>query len=456
MKNKIFMGIFLIMILLANVSFASYSTVTMSVVEEPICTIPIGENSKFEKKLISKDLANKEVTLQLQVTNEEIANISNAEVVLVIDNSNSMKESTDSGLVRSDVLKSSAKTFLSNLLKNSDNLKIGLVSFSTSMEKNEEGFITLGTTNDATKLSDLTSNPSTLAKAIDDITYAEPGIASYTNLEAGLQMGNSLFSKENNSKYLIVLTDGIPNVILGQNAVKYDENTISATKARYQSIISSGTHVVTMLTGIESGDSTISSSDYTYNEYIENIWGTPSNSTNGDFYFITDDEIEKTITQDIYQSLMPVQKTLKDITIVDYFPAEIVKNFDFAYVSNANIGTISSTIDTSNNSITWTIPELASGQTATVQYKLKLKENFDSSIVNKILNTNQKVDIEYNDFDNTKQTKTSDISPKLKLAEPPAVLPKAGTLTLIGFSILAGGLLIYSITKLTILHNKMN
>ena len=62
MKNKIFIGIFLCLILMANVSFASYKTVTMSVVEEPICTIQLGQNSKFEKKLVEKDLANKEVT----------------------------------------------------------------------------------------------------------------------------------------------------------------------------------------------------------------------------------------------------------------------------------------------------------------------------------------------------------------------------------------------------------
>ena len=32
MKKKIFTGLFLILILMANISFASYSTVTMSVV----------------------------------------------------------------------------------------------------------------------------------------------------------------------------------------------------------------------------------------------------------------------------------------------------------------------------------------------------------------------------------------------------------------------------------------
>ena len=52
MKKKIFLGLFLILILVANISMASYSTVQMEVVEEPVCTIQIGENSSFEKKLI--------------------------------------------------------------------------------------------------------------------------------------------------------------------------------------------------------------------------------------------------------------------------------------------------------------------------------------------------------------------------------------------------------------------
>lgn len=455
MKNKVFMGIFLIIILMANVSFASYSTVTMSVVEEPICTIPLGENSKFEKKLISKDLTNKEVTLQLQVTNEEKSTFSDAEVVLVIDNSNSMQNETSSGAIRSDVLKSSAKTFITNLLNNSNNLKVGIVSFSSSSEKNAEGWVTLGTIKDANTVSNLNSDANTLVNAIDNISYAGKEVASYTNLEAGLELGNSLFSNEKNNKYLIVLTDGIPNVILGQNAVKHDDNTITATKAKYSSILSSGKKVITMLTGIASGEAPVND-DYTYNQYIEQIWGTPTNPANGEFYYITDDAIEKTITEDIYHSLIPKPKTLKNITVVDYFPTEIIQNFDFAYVSEANIGTISPKVDTTNNSITWTIPELASGQTATVQYKLKLKENFDNTIINKVLNTNQKVDIDYNDFDDVKQAKTSDVSPKIKLTEPPAVLPKAGTITLISFSLLASGLLIYSLIKLAIIHNKMN
>ena len=39
MKKKILLILFLIIILMSNLSFASYSTVSMTVVEEPVCTI---------------------------------------------------------------------------------------------------------------------------------------------------------------------------------------------------------------------------------------------------------------------------------------------------------------------------------------------------------------------------------------------------------------------------------
>ena len=114
-------------------------------------------------------------------------------------------------------------------------------------------------------------------------------------------------------------------------------------------------------------------------------------------------------------------------------PKEIVDNFSFSYVKEANIGKISTSIDKTNNSITWTIPELKSGETAIVQYKLKLKENFDENIINKVLNTNRKLDVTYTDSSNTTNTKSSDITPKVKLTENlPTELPKAGTTIFFG------------------------
>ena len=122
MKKKIFLILFLIIILMANFSFASYSTVSMTVVEEPVCTIEIGDNSRFEKRLISKDLSNKEVTLQLQVTNEEVADKLTGEVMIVIDNSESMTDEVE-GTSRKGLLVESAETLISNLRQDNSSFK---------------------------------------------------------------------------------------------------------------------------------------------------------------------------------------------------------------------------------------------------------------------------------------------------------------------------------------------
>lgn len=447
MKKKIFIGVFLILILIANVSLASYSTVKMSVVEEPICTINLSENAKFEKKLVSKDLSNKEVTLQLQINNDEEASKPTGEIMLVIDNSDSMTNTIGDGeKIRKDLVFESAKTLVTNLLTDNTKLKIGVVSFSTNTDISKEGTI-----EDASLISELSNDTSVLTNAISNIETTGPR----TDLQAGLALASEHFSSESNNKYMIVLTDGVPNVAINYDKVYYSDDVISKTKSELQSINSKGINIITMLTGIDDEDYVPVTTTKSFGKIISEIFGSSSNPTVGKFYYVTDSEIEKTITTDIYNDLLPIERSIKNITIVDYFPEEIIKNFDFAYVTESNIGTISATVNTENNSITWTIPELQSGQTGTVQYKLKLKEDFDSNIVDKILNTNEKVDITFTDFDNQEQSKTSDISPKLKLTEPPVELPKTGTAILVGFIVLASGLFVFSLTKLLIINNKM-
>lgn len=446
MKKKICITLFLLLILVANLSFASYSTVTMSVVEEPVCTIEMGTNSKFEKKLVSKDLQNKEVTIQLQVTNGEEIEKPTGEIMIVLDNSDSMNDEVSS-TTRKELIFESAKTLVTNLLKDNTDLKIGIVSFSTNADQSKEATI-----EDAQVQSTLSTDVTALKTAISNITTD----GHRTDLQAGLLLASQQFSEEKNNKYIITLTDGVPNVAIGYNTIYYGDEVITRTKQQLLDLKNKGINLITMLSGIKDESYVAAGITKTFGEIIAEIFGTAEAPTAGTFHYITDDKIEETITKTIYNSLLPIKKTFKDIEIVDYFPAEIINNFNFAYVSDTNIGEISPKVDTTNNSITWTIPELASGETATVQYTLKLKKEFDSKIVDKILNTNEKVDITYQDLENKEQAKTSDITPKLKLTEPPAELPKAGTPILIGFTVVATGLFLFSIIKLTIIHKKMN
>ena len=441
MKNKIFILLFFIFILIANLSFASYSTVTMEVVEEPVCTIKIEENSKFEKKLIKKDLTNKEVTLHLQVTNNEVAKKLTGEVIIVLDNSDSMNSTVSENKTRKELIFESAKNLVSTLLKDNDSLKIGIVSFSSNPDVSKEA-----TLEDAFDVCKLTDNATELTNAISNTQTN----GARTDLDAGLNLATSYFSEDATNKYMIVLTDGVPNIALGYNNPYYSDDVIAKTKKSLIDISNNGIKLFTMLTGIDDENYVPAGVEKNFGQIIKEIFGTQETPTAGNFYYISDDKIEETITNTIYNDLLPVSKTFTDFTIVDYFPKEIIDNFEFAYVTEANIGNISAEIDKTNNSITWTIPELKEGETAIVQYKLKLKEDFDTTIIDKVLDTNEKVDISYKDPDGNDNNKTSDVTPKLKLTEPeelPTELPKTGKFIFMSLSLVTLGLLIFTFIR---------
>ena len=448
MKKSVFITLFLILILVANISLASYDTVTMTVVEEPVCTIEIGENSSFEKRLVEKNLNNKEVTLQLQVTNEETSLQPTGEIMLVIDNSMSMEDIVEGTTTREDLVIESANTLVNSILEGNDNLQVGVVSFSTNADVSLEGTI-----NDANLVSDLSSDPQALVSAISNIQYTGPR----TDLQSGLSLASQYFTEADNNKYVIVLTDGVPNVALDYDGMYFSDDVINKTKAELQSLGSAGYNVITMLTGISNPDATPGTrqDDKTYADIIEEVFGTETNPTVGKFYYIQDSEIEQTITNDIYNDLLPIEQVLTDIVITDYFPQEIIDNFEFAYVSEPNIGTISADVDPENNSITWTISELRPGETATVQYTLSLKEDFDSNIVGEILDTNERVDISYTNLNGETVEDTSDVTPKLRLTEPPAVLPAAGTPIIIALFVIVVGVIIYSFVRFNIINKNM-
>ena len=424
-KTKILLTLFLLIALIATISSAAYKDVTMSVVEEPTATINFGTGSTVERSLISKDLGNKEITLQLKVINNETNLKPAGELMIVIDNSKSMLEKVTDSKTREQLVLESAQTLISNLLENNSELKIGVVSFSTNSDVSKEG-----TAEDAKLISDLTNDSSKLKTSISNIQYDGPR----TNLQAGINLAKSKFTSETDKahKYIIVLSDGVPNVAIDYDKNYYSDDVISKTKAELQSLSNITDNIYIMLTGIKNGDSVASPSTKTYNQIIESIFGTEEKSTIGNFYYIADDKIADTIST-IYNSLLPMSQSFTNIIVKDYFTDEIFKNFDFSYVKNPNLGTISSKIDTATNSITWTIPELKSGETTIVQYKLKLKENYDDNIINKVLNTNSKLDLSYTDSSNATNTKSSDITPKVKLTENlPAELPKAGTTIFFG------------------------
>ena len=432
MKTKFSLVIFLLIVLISTTSFATTSTTTgatsstsakvrLQIVEDNVCTIHISDNSTLEKKIISADIDKNQITMQMEIANNEEAIAPNGELMLVIDSSSSMNEEVSTGVTRKDLVLESANTLVENLLTaNLDTLKIGVATFSSSTVPAE-----MATEADAQLVSDFSNDIADLTSKISAIE----GVGNYTDLEAGLDLAHKTFTDDDSNKFLIVLTDGLPNMGLGINdllSVEKLRNIMAQAKQQFLDMDAENINIISVLTGIPeiSLDKTFRE-DFTthevitYREVIEGVFGTEETPTAGKFYNIQDTEIEETITESVYQDLIPVPKSLTNITVTDYFPQYIIDNFDFAYVEGTNLDNVSAEVDPDTNSITWTIGELASGEKMNLQYTLTLKDTFDVDIIDDILDTNDKVDVTYTDpeIPDEPQTETSEETPKIKVAE---------------------------------------
>lgn len=426
-KKRIILAIIAFLLVISTTCLAATTSsekAKLEIVENNVCTINIQDVATFEKKLISSDLNKKELTLELKVTNtaEPIFN-EPTEIFLVIDNSLSMDDRISNTTTRLNVVTDSAKNLALTLLKN-ENVKIGVVSFSTGEDE--------GTLTDATLKTKPTNDSVSVLTAIAEI--AEGSLGPRTNIDAGLTLANQNFSADCESKYLILLTDGVPNTAVGGPTFTYSGEVATKTKATLQTISQNNVTIFSVMTGVP--DVAEPTTGISYKDLAEEIFGTEENPTVGKFYYIPDTEIEKTICQTILSNFVdPNKNTLTNLSIHDYMPQEIIDNFDFRYATTPTLGIVSSNINLETNSITWTIPTLEPGASGTVSYVLTLKDNIDTSILDKVLNLTQKIEITADEIetDDGSNVLSSNVTPKVKVTIPKddtianTVIPQTGS-----------------------------
>lgn len=423
--NKKILFIFLILFSLLSTTCLATTTSSanakLEIVENNTCTVNIQNTATYERKLISYDLEKKELNFRLQVTNTALPIFNEpAEIFLVIDNSKSMHQNVTSSKTRLQAVTDSAKTFATELLEN-ENVKIGVVSFSTGDVATE------GSMKDATLKTVPTANKETVLSSITAIANGELG--DRTNIDAGITLANQNFSKDCKSKYLILLTDGVPNTTTNGVKFTYSGETATQTKAKLQSIANSGVTIYSVMTGIPDTDIEPTTGK-AYKALAEEIFGTTTKPTVGEFYYITDDKIETTICTTILGKFLDTSKnTLTNLNIADYFPQDIVNNYSFSYVSEPTKGSITPNINSKDNSIIWSIDKLEPKESATVIYQLKLKDTIDDKISNVVLNTNEKVEITANEIKTADGTNklVSKVTPKVRVTIPKVEVPKDNT-----------------------------
>lgn len=327
----------------------------------------------ISKLLVDSNVNNGEVTIELKLSNtsSEEKKIGKTEVIFVVDNSASMGTTTSAGISRKKAVVNAMQTFVNKLYEQNSNIYIGLVKFS------ENGNV----------MCNLTNEKQTMLNAIT--TFENTALESNTNISAGLTTANSKFTSDCKNKIIVLLTDGISEVTTTKNTLLNVEQT--------------GTYIISMV-------------NQTNSQEVTQIFGTQEKPTTGKFYNIEDANINQVIADSIFKDILDtIQKPIKNITITDYFPDDIISNFEFSYVEDQNKGTISEKIDQNKKCIVWTINNLLGTEEATVRYKLKLKDMNNQSIINKIIPTNDKVELCYTDYDNKKYSVILENSPKVQL-----------------------------------------
>ncbi len=448
------------------------SVTTLELVEKKLCKIDLKDSTtnevvgEFTKELTDFNASKKEATLTLTLKSlmKQEVNKKPVEVYLVLDNSFSMTKSYN-GKSKSDYVAETASVFVNSLFEHFENAKIGIVSFSCvePVGSQNEDFHD-GTKDDAKLVLPLSNSKEAVNAKISEYKTGERG--QHTNIEAGLALAEDNFSESTESeKYIILLSDGVPNLCLDtETTLQYSGKIATNTKNKLKTMEESGFHIYSVLMNFYEADvenpmaPVVESTGkhMTYGELTGEIFGTTQNPTVGKFFYIDYNKLNDTINTDIYTDITAVKDTaLKDIVIKDYFPKEIVDNFNFEYVKSPNIGQVSEKIDTTDNSITWKVEVLNAEEVATLSYKLTLKDNYDKSIVDKVLPTNSKVDIDYS-YNNVKENNSSTDSSTVRVkylesskddtvAKDP--IPQTGIHTTMLFTVIATMAITFAIIK---------
>lgn len=143
------------------------------------------------------------------------------EIVLVLDASGSMTNGiSGSNKNRIETLKDAAVNFIDNLLteENAGKIKIGIVWYSDKDNTNKS------------EVCGLNDNATTLKNCVSGKT-AKGG----TNVQLGISMAKDLFTKADNEKNLIVLSDGVPTYYNDKNGIEHGHGSVDAHEDLYAS-----------------------------------------------------------------------------------------------------------------------------------------------------------------------------------------------------------------------------
>lgn len=448
MKGKIlyiFVLIFIIVLIFTPVNIASTTTQLSIVKNEADTKYLENDQGYLDKKIISSNAETGEVTVQLSLNNKkkeqegEQVRYENTEIFIMvpvsISNEKKKEYSTYIETLANKVFEANSKT------------KIGIIGLEGTIndsELDENGNIVWGENNegdvpgsedDGEIVVNLTNNVSDLTNGILNMN---PDETKYNiNLQSAIRLAKNSYSN-NVNKILISLYDNVPMVAIGvKNQVshggifsEYDtieeavigkhEKIVSYTKNEILSLANENIDFILLRPDDTSFDqkwySTTTgelSLEFDGSPYVQDLYGTLDNPTYGKMYSLNNDSLEKIVTEYIYTDIIEtVGTTMESIEVKDYFPQDILNNFDISFSDSTNLDF--STLQ-EEGYITWNIEKLDREQTATIEYTLKIRNINNTQLLNKEIATNERVELTYIDYEENEKEATLESSPIIKL-----------------------------------------
>lgn len=373
-----------------------------------------------------------EATIQLKLENKkeqeegEKPRYQNTEVYIMVPtlNQNSIEK-----------LKNYIETLCTKIFEENKNVKIGIIGITQPTDPEQKGSL-----EDAQVTVKATNELTQILEGLESLKIFDTNPRYGVNLEAGIKVAIQSFS-ENVNKILVNMYDNVPIIAQGiENRVTYggifglpreeairqhNEKVVNQTKDAMLELSNYNIDFILLRPGDTSYDQNWTNEDgdvfvFDGSEFVIKLYGTKENPTYGKMYSLEDSDMETIVTEYFYNDIMEiVHPDMKNITIKNYFPQELLDNFEIEII-NPEIGTVTNQIDLETKSVTWTIEELKGNKTAYLEYKIKLKnEQNIEELLNKPISTSEKVELTYTAKQSQEETKTVELTqnPQIELKE---------------------------------------
>ncbi len=356
---------FILIIMLVLIAVLAIFMVPQKAAQVNRCKISVVDNG-FTQKVQNEDVS----------VMQKIINNTQKELTFQVELENYQYQTTQIALV----IDNSYSMWSGDKLINSKDSIINLVN---NIFNNIENVQMSLSTYDGNKVA-MGTNKEEIISQINNINNYQ-GITSKT----GLNFAKETFTNENVGKYMILFTDGQEKITDVISQIKEDK--------------------INLLTAFYGNDKTIS------NQY--KLAGTVYNIED-----VTQENLNNTITAIEAKIKSRMIKEVQNINIENIFSNEIAQNFIFELVGTPSIGTITKT----DLGYTWNIDKLNKKDKATFSYKLKLKNDLDRNIMYKDINTNNKMNVRYQDSESQENVVLeNNNTPKINITETYTIKIKA-------------------------------